>query len=79
MIIPIRCFTCNKEISSNYSKYVEKIKSGVSTAAALDDIGITRLCCRRMYLTNVDIADQLLNFEKYENSDYLQNKVNNLF
>lgn len=79
MIIPIRCFTCNKEISSKYSKYLDKRKSGLSAAVAMDELGIKRLCCRRMYLSNVDIADQLLNFEKYDSSDYLENRGNHFY
>lgn len=66
MIIPIRCFTCNKEISSRYAQYLDKRRDGVVAATALDMLGMKRICCRRMYLGHVDIADQLLNFEKSE-------------
>lgn len=66
MIIPVRCFTCNKEISSKYEDYLAKRREGVQAAAALDMLGMKRICCRRMYLGHVDIADQLLNFEKSE-------------
>lgn len=67
MIIPVRCFTCNKEISSRYAEYLDKRKNGISARDALDELGMKRICCRRMYLGHVDIADQLLNFEKSEN------------
>ncbi|KAI5169127.1 DNA-directed RNA polymerases I, II, and III subunit RPABC5 [Pancytospora epiphaga] len=66
MIIPVRCFTCNKEISSRYSQYLDKRRNGAPADVALDEVGMTRICCRRMYLGHVDIADQLLNFEKQE-------------
>ena len=66
MIIPVRCFSCNKEISSKYEKYLELLSRGVSPADALDQLGLTRLCCRRMYLGHVDIGDQLLQFENTE-------------
>ena len=67
MIIPIRCFTCNKEISSKYELYVAMRRNGKEARHALDELGITHICCRRMFLTHVDIGDQLLEFVKTEN------------
>jgi DNA-directed RNA polymerase I, II, and III subunit RPABC5 len=63
MIIPVRCFTCNKEISSKYEDYLERVREGMHPGAALDSVGMKRICCRRMYLGQVDIADLLLKFE----------------
>lgn len=63
MIIPVRCFTCNKEISSRYEEYLEKIRADMHPAQALDSLGMKRICCRRMYLGHVDIADLILKFE----------------
>ena len=66
MIIPVRCFTCNKEISSRYEEYLKLRQKGLTACEALDKTGMTRICCRRMYLGHVDIAEQLLNFENTE-------------
>lgn len=63
MIIPIRCFTCGKEISSAWDSYVEAIKSNKSECDALDELGIKRICCRRMLLSHVDIIGKVLEFE----------------
>jgi len=80
MIIPIRCFTCNKPISAKYLIYLEKkkrsqddIKEEDDTLCTekvnngqvdkskigkiLDDLEISRYCCRRMFLGQVDIID----------------------
>jgi DNA-directed RNA polymerase subunit N (RpoN/RPB10) len=78
MIIPIRCFSCNKLIGDKYIVYQELnnkinpednvvtidsnlINSGAITTSAqgkiLDDLDIKRYCCRRMFLTQVDIVD----------------------
>lgn len=80
MIIPVRCFTCNKIIGDKYSTYLLKIedfkkknpnpdttidtntiKNGLVKKSyqgeILDDLGIKRYCCRRMFLTQVDIVD----------------------
>ena len=56
MIIPIRCFTCNKTIADKWEAYQNLIKSGLTEAQALDKLGFKRYCCRRMLLTHVDIG-----------------------
>ncbi|MEM4933502.1 MAG: DNA-directed RNA polymerase subunit N, partial [Desulfurococcaceae archaeon] len=30
----------------------------------LDDLGIKRYCCRRIFLSHVDVADEILRFPK---------------
>lgn len=82
MIIPIRCFTCNKVIASIYPEYKRrlaaiesKIKDGdevdaggetgvdASESTMLDkielfkELGITRYCCKRHLVSNVDLID----------------------
>ncbi|AFM98399.1 putative DNA-directed RNA polymerase [Encephalitozoon hellem] len=63
MIIPIRCFTCGKEISSKWEPYLELLKTDKREAEALDELGMKRICCRRMFLGHVDIVDKLLKFD----------------
>jgi len=63
MIIPVRCFTCNKLIANAYEDYLQLVREGVHPGHALDKIGMSRICCRRMMLGHVDIADLLLKFE----------------
>jgi DNA-directed RNA polymerase I, II, and III subunit RPABC5 len=61
---PVRCFTCNKIIGKYEEKYNELLNSGVSKKIALDSIGMSRYCCRRMFLCHVNIIDKLLLFPK---------------
>lgn len=35
----------------------------------LDKIGFTRYCCRRMFLSHVDLIDKLLNYNIYKSSE----------
>jgi DNA-directed RNA polymerase I, II, and III subunit RPABC5 len=59
MLIPIRCFTCNKLIANRWDEYQQKLKSK-SPKEALDELRFTRICCRRMFITNVDVLETIL-------------------
>lgn len=63
MIIPIRCFSCNKVIANKWEKYKEMITNGVSPEIALNILGLKRYCCRRIFLSHVDIIDKLLLYD----------------
>lgn len=70
MIIPVKCFTCGKVIGHKYNTYLNEIEKEkekdiryldtnnikkTSEGNALDKIGLTDICCRRHFLTHVDI------------------------
>lgn len=63
MIIPIRCFTCHKVIANKWETYQELLKKGYSEADALDALKMMRPCCRRMFLSHVDIIDTLIKYK----------------
>lgn len=72
MIIPIRCFTCGKEISSYYNKFTElKSKQTGNSQMGIPQIfemlGIKRICCKRMFMGNVDISNNFLLYEMTQN------------
>jgi len=69
MIIPIRCFSCAKVIADKWEKYQQLIKEGRTEAQALDEIGLTRYCCRRMFLGHVDINQEKVDREDSENTE----------
>jgi DNA-directed RNA polymerase subunit N (RpoN/RPB10) len=58
---PVRCFSCGKPLTRTgvYDKEVEK---GVTPGDALDKLGYTRICCRRMFLGHVEILDKQLKY-----------------
>lgn len=58
MIIPIRCFTCGKLIGDKWEEFTLRIQNGENPAKILDDLGFTRICCRRMFLSHVDLLEQ---------------------
>ena len=67
MIIPVRCFTCGKLIGDKWEEFSRRVKNGEPAGKVLDDLGVTRYCCRRMLLSHVEIIDELTNFSGKRN------------
>ncbi|MHA1840287.1 MAG: DNA-directed RNA polymerase subunit N [Candidatus Ranarchaeia archaeon] len=65
MIIPVRCFTCGKVIADKYLQFQEALKAGKSPGEALDDLGLTRYCCRRMILSHAELLDEVIKFSQH--------------
>ncbi|MFW6448760.1 MAG: DNA-directed RNA polymerase subunit N [Halobacteriota archaeon] len=58
MMIPVRCFTCGKVVAEDWPEYDERVNDGgEEPAAVLDDLGIERHCCRRMFVSHTDLVD----------------------
>lgn len=59
-MIPVRCFTCGKVISSVWYEYKRRtVEEKEAPGKVLDDLGIERYCCRRMLLTHVELVDAI--------------------
>lgn len=64
MIIPVRCYTCGKVIADKWRAYEKRTKTedgkdkgAPEKAKVLDELGLKRICCRRMFIANVDVMD----------------------
>jgi len=68
MMIPIRCFTCGKVIGDKWEDFTRRVKNGEKPKDVLDDLGVTRYCCRRMLLSNVEIIDEVLKYSSRKES-----------
>jgi DNA-directed RNA polymerase subunit N len=62
MIIPVRCFTCGKVIADHWEEFARRVKAGERPKQVLDEMGMTRYCCRRMFISQVDVIDDLLRY-----------------
>lgn len=62
MIIPIRCYTCGKPVAAFWDEYEKKVNAGEAPAKVLDELGIDRYCCRRMFLSHRNLIDELVRF-----------------
>ena len=63
MLVPVRCFSCNKVVGGAYEEFVERQESGEDPAKVMDDLGIKRYCCRKIYVSHLDLIDELLPYD----------------
>ncbi|MEL0335511.1 MAG: DNA-directed RNA polymerase subunit N, partial [Euryarchaeota archaeon] len=50
MLIPVRCWSCGKVVAHLYDQFKNAVDTGEDPSKVLDDIGLERYCCRRMYV-----------------------------
>ena len=62
MLIPVRCWSCGKVIAHIYEQYKQAVSDGGDPQKTLDDIGLERYCCRRMFVGHVDLIDEIAPF-----------------
>jgi DNA-directed RNA polymerase subunit N (RpoN/RPB10) len=65
MIIPMRCFSCNKPLAHLWEPYVEAVQKGDDRKETLDKLGVERYCCRALLLGHVDLLDTAARFKKF--------------
>jgi len=71
MIIPIKCFSCGTVIADKYRLYIQEIDVKMDAdptyfsndnmvktirGETMDKLNIRKICCRRHFLTHVDIV-----------------------
>ena len=64
MYFPIRCFTCGAVIADKYEEYSKRVKEGKNPAKVLEEMEIERYCCRRMFLSHVEVMDKIVRYRK---------------
>ncbi len=62
MLIPVRCFSCGKVIAHLWDQYSERTNAGEDPGEVLTDLGIQRYCCRRMFVSHIDLIDDIAPF-----------------
>lgn len=66
MIIPVKCFSCNRLIADKYEEYIQ-IKEGEEQGSDKErkiqeffkQKRIKRSCCKKLFLTHVDLLKKL--------------------
>ncbi len=61
MMMPVRCFTCGAVVADHWEEYDKKVNQNHEDAAkVLDEMGFKRYCCRRMFLSNMELIDEFI-------------------
>ena len=63
MEFPVRCFTCGSVIGHLYEQYKSMVKDK-KPDVCLDELGVERYCCRRMFISHVDIIQSVLRYPR---------------
>jgi DNA-directed RNA polymerase subunit N len=63
MEFPIRCFTCGTVIGHLYEQYKDDTKEK-NVELVLDELGVERYCCRRMFLAHVNLIERVLRYPR---------------
>ncbi|MEM0361500.1 MAG: DNA-directed RNA polymerase subunit N [Sulfolobales archaeon] len=64
MIIPVRCFTCGALIGDKWEEFARRVSSGESAEKVLDDLKVSRYCCRRMLLSHLDLINEIVMYSR---------------
>ncbi len=64
MIIPVRCFGCGKPVGHLWEQFKQRIASGENQKKVLDELGLERMCCRAVFLGQVDTLELVSKFKK---------------
>ena len=63
MMVPVRCFSCGKQLAGLFEQFKQRVEKGEQPEKVLDEMGITRYCCRRILVTHVDIIDEIMKYK----------------
>jgi DNA-directed RNA polymerase subunit N len=63
MIIPVRCFSCGKVLGHLWEEFNKRKEAGEDPKKILDDLEITRYCCRGLFMGHVDLLEKVGKFQ----------------
>lgn len=66
MQIPIRCWSCGKEIASLWEPFVEMQQKNTPPEEIWQKLGIRRVCCKRMLTAHAELIDDVLKFTRQQ-------------
>ncbi|MCW6159963.1 MAG: DNA-directed RNA polymerase subunit N [Candidatus Micrarchaeales archaeon] len=65
MMMPVRCFTCGKVVADKWEEYDKRVNKDKEDASkVLDELGFSRYCCRRMFISNIELIDEFITLNR---------------
>lgn len=66
MLIPVRCFSCNKVIGHLEDAY-KKMSENIGCQKTFEKLGINRICCKRMLVSYSDLTNNMNAYDNFNN------------
>ena len=63
MEFPVRCFSCGAPLAQMYENYLSLLASKKTPEQALNEMGVKRVCCRRMFIAHVPM-DKIAKYKR---------------
>ncbi|MCJ7450750.1 MAG: DNA-directed RNA polymerase subunit N [Candidatus Nanohaloarchaeota archaeon QJJ-9] len=65
MIIPVRCPSCGRVLGDKWEDFKERAQDGEEDPKeVMDDLGVESYCCRTVFLTHVDLLEDVAEYKK---------------
>jgi DNA-directed RNA polymerase subunit N len=64
VIVPVRCFSCGAVIADKFEEFKRRVEENEDPKQVLDELRVTRYCCRRMLLSHRDFIDDVIKLEE---------------
>ncbi len=64
VLIPVRCPTCGAVIGDKWEQFAERVKRGEDPKKVLDSLGIRRYCCRRVFISHVNLIEEMVTYTR---------------
>lgn len=63
MILEVRCYTCGKRVSGLWTLFIAGRQAGKSDVQISRELGLKRICCRRMLTTHTELINKILVYD----------------
>ncbi|MDP6742658.1 MAG: DNA-directed RNA polymerase subunit N [Candidatus Thalassarchaeaceae archaeon] len=62
MLIPVRCFSCGNVVGHHWLEFKSRTENNEDPGEVLEELGVERYCCRRMFVGHVELIDEIAPF-----------------
>ncbi|MBS3056679.1 MAG: DNA-directed RNA polymerase subunit N [Candidatus Aenigmarchaeota archaeon] len=62
MMTPVRCMSCGKPVAGLVEKFQQRTKAGENSNKVLNELGVTRYCCRATIMTSQETIKNVAKF-----------------